>query len=160
MTQMNPDSDRLVMPPVGGWDAHELNRLTHAIIGKAYRFGSSLGAGFYEKVYENALVHELRKAGLQVAPQARISVWYDGIVVGDYVPDILVERAVLIEIKAVRGLDPAHEAQCMNCLAATKAPLCLLFNFRERVDVRRFVGKDAPKFPALNLGQSGSSVAV
>ncbi len=101
---------------------------------------NGLGAGFLEKVYENALAHELRKTGLRVEQQHGITVHYDGVVVGEYAADLLVEDAVLVELKAVKGLDAVHMAQCMNYLKATGHTLCLLINFgTSRVEVKRVV---------------------
>ena len=102
--------------------------------------GNALGHGFLEKVYENALAHELRKTSLAVEQQREIKVLYDGIVVGEYIADLLVEGQVLVEIKAVRALDDVHSAQCLNYLKATGHHLCLLINFaRPRVEIRRIV---------------------
>lgn len=114
--------------------------LTEKIIGCAYKVSNGLGCGFLEKPYENALAHELRKAGLAVAQQSPIQIYYDGIVVGDYFADLLVENSVIIELKAVRELDEVHRAQCLNYLKATGLPICLLMNFgNPRVDIRRLV---------------------
>ncbi len=124
------------------------------------RVGKALGKGYLEKVYENALVHELGKAGLRVEQQRRLMVWYDGVVVGEYVADVVVEDHVLVEIKAAKGIDAAHAAQCINYLTATRLPICLLLNFADKVDVRRFVGPNAPTFAPSRLGPSGSSVAL
>lgn len=118
----------------------ELDRVSYAINGCAFRVANTLGAGFLEKVYENALVHELRKAGLNVKQQAAVEVVYDGIIVGDYFADILVNDSVIIELKAVRDLDDAHMAQCLNYLKATGLTLCLLMNFaKPKLDFRRIV---------------------
>ena len=120
----------------------ELDRITKTIIGCAYTVGSALGRGFLEKVYENALAHELRKAGFQVEQQNPIEVRYDSVVVGDYVADLLVENAILIELKAVKALDEIHLAQCMNYLKATGLRVCLLINFgAARVEIKRVVNK-------------------
>ena len=101
---------------------------------------NALGVGFLEKVYENALADELRKAGLVVEQQFGIVVYYDGAVVGQYAVDLLVEGSVMLELKAIRALDGVHDAQCINYLAATGLPLCLLLNFgKPRVEIRRFV---------------------
>jgi GxxExxY protein len=114
--------------------------ITRQIIGCAYTVGNTLGAGFLEKVYENALVHELRKTGLVCAQQHKIQVFYDDTVVGDYVADILVENTVLLELKAVKQLDEVHFAQCLNYLKATGLQVCLLINFgAPRVEIRRVV---------------------
>jgi GxxExxY protein len=118
----------------------ELNEITRRVIGCAYAVSNGLGAGFLEKVYENALVHELRKAGLQVEQQAPIDVYYDGVIVGEYVADLLVEGEVLIELKAVKALDDIHRAQCLNYLKATGRRICLLINFgNPRVEIERIV---------------------
>lgn len=105
-----------------------LKPLTEMIIGCAFRVSNTLGAGFLEKVYENALAHELRKSGLDVRQQCSVNVMYDGVVVGEFVADLIVED-VLIELKAVRSLDDFHLAQCLNYRKATRLPLCLLLNF-------------------------------
>ncbi len=123
-------------------DDFGVNRVSERIIGCAFRVSNGLGAGFLEKVYENALVHEMRKAGLVVVQQHGIVVFYDDIVVGQYAVDLLVEDIVMVELKAVKALDNAHDAQCINYLRATGLPLCLLFNFgKPRVEIRRFVNK-------------------
>jgi GxxExxY protein len=120
----------------------ELNQVTERIIGSAYTVANALGSGFLEKVYENALVHELRKSGLQIEQQASVHVTYDGTVVGDYVADILVANSVLVELKAVRALDDVHLAQCLNYLKATGLSICLLINFgTPRVEVKRVVNR-------------------
>jgi GxxExxY protein len=119
-------------------DEDRLNAISQQIIGCSFRVHNVLGCGFAEKVYEHALAHELRKAGLNVESQARIEVHYDGVLVGEYFADLIVERLVLIELKAVRTFDDAHTAQCLNYLAATRIPLCLLLNFGRKVEIRRY----------------------
>jgi GxxExxY protein len=119
-------------------DLEKLNPITEKIIGCAYTVGNALGAGFLEKIYENALAHELQKTGLKVQQQHPIKVWYDGIVVGDYVADLLIEDCILVELKAVKALDEIHAAQCLNYLKATSLRLCLLINFgNRRVEIKR-----------------------
>jgi len=114
--------------------------LTNTILGCAYRVSNTLGSGFLEKVYENALAYELGKAGLDTVQQAPLRVTYDGVVVGDYVADLLVEGRVLVELKAVKALDNIHVAQCLNYLRATRLHLCLLLNFgTPKIEVRRLV---------------------
>ena len=116
----------------------EKDQLTGQIIGCAYTVSNALGSGFLEKVYENALVHELRKQGLSVDQQHPISVQYDGVAVGEYVADIIVEQKVLVELKAVSELNEIHSAQCLNYLNATGLKTCLLLNFgRPKVELRR-----------------------
>ena len=126
--------------PTDEADGEDTDALTERIIGCAFAVSNGLGCGFLEKVYENALAHELRKAGLNVQQQWPVRVHYDGQVVGDYVADLLVEGRVLLELKAVKELDDAHMAQCLNYLNATGLRLCLLLNFaKPRVEVRRVV---------------------
>lgn len=118
----------------------EIDRVSEKIIGCAFTVGNRLGCGFLEKIYENALVIELRKAGLSVGQQQLMEVRYDDLVVGTYVADLVVEGAVLVEIKAVKFFDEIHTAQCLNYLKATGLPLCLLINFgRPRVDIKRVI---------------------
>jgi GxxExxY protein len=121
-------------------DEERLNGITEAIIGFAFKVHNILGPGFAERVYENALVHELRKAGFFVEQQVPVKVMYDGIVVGDYTVDLMVEHEVMVENKAVRAFDDGFSAQCLNYLACTVMPICLLLNFGKRVEVKRFRG--------------------
>ena len=107
----------------------DVNTITEKIIGCAYRVSNSLGIGFVEKVYENALAHEIQKSGLKVAQQDPIKVLYDEIVVGDFFADLLVEEQVLVELKAVSMLKDEHIAQSLNYLRATGLEICLLINF-------------------------------
>lgn len=112
--------------------------LTEKIIGCAYTVANTLGSGFLEKFYENALLHELRKQGLEVIEQSQIAVYYDGVVVGDFAADLVVDGTVIVELKAVSGLNDLHMAQCLNYLKATGLKVCLLLNFgRAKVEVKR-----------------------
>ena len=121
-------------------DRGGLNELTGEIIRCAFVVSNELGAGFLEKVYENALAHELRKGGLAVQQQKGIQVVYDGVVVGEYAADLVVNGSVIVELKAVKAFDKVHYAQCLNYLKATGTEVCLLINFgTPRVDVRRIV---------------------
>jgi GxxExxY protein len=116
------------------------NLLSKRIIGCALTVFHGLGTGFLEKLYENALVHELRKSGLAVSQQHPMVVRYDGVVVGDYAVDLLVEDTVLVELKVARAIDDIHRAQCMNYLKATGLRLCLLLNFgTPRLEIKRVV---------------------
>jgi GxxExxY protein len=115
-----------------------LYQLTQRVIGCAFQVSNTLGAGFLEKVYENALAHELRKAGFSVSQQHPVPVMYDGIVIGEYVADLLVESVLLVELKCFRAFTEVHAAQCLNYLKATGLPLCLLLNFgTPRVEIKR-----------------------
>ena len=90
---------------------------------------NTLGSGFLEKVYENALAVEVERTGLRVAQQHRIEVRYRDVPVGEYAADLLVEDCVIVEIKAVKSFEDIHTAQCLNYLKATGLQVCLLVNF-------------------------------
>jgi GxxExxY protein len=106
-----------------------LNDLSYKVIGAAQTVSSTLGYGFLEKVYENALCVELRRRDIAFAQQCPVQVSYKGVVVGDYVPDLLVESAIVVEIKSVLSVEKAHRQQCLNYLRATDLMLALLLNF-------------------------------
>jgi GxxExxY protein len=119
----------------------DLNPITKKIIACAFKVSNSLGAGFLERVYENALAIELKRNGLTVEQQKEIVIRYDGFIVGEYFADLVIENKVIIEIKAVKAFDQIHMAQCLNYLRATKLPLALLINFGSpKVQVKRIVG--------------------
>ena len=106
--------------------------VSRQIIGLAMRVQSGLGPGYLEKVYENALVHELQKAGFDAEQQVPLHVWYDGVVVGEYIADLIVdtpERRLLLELKAISSMPPVLSAQVINYLTATQIPVGLLINF-------------------------------
>ena len=116
--------------------------LSDRILQCALRVHNTLGAGFLEKVYENALLHDLRKSGFSVEQQKRLQVFYDGILVGDYVADLIAEGKILLELKTVRAFTDEHSAVCMNYLRATNIPVCLLLNFAApRLGIKRIVGE-------------------
>lgn len=100
----------------------------------------TLGAGFFEKVYENALMLELREAGFTVAQQHGATVRYKDTVVGEYFINLRVDDAVLVALTAVKALDEAHCLQCVNDLKATGLDLCLLLNFGNPcLEIKRLV---------------------
>jgi GxxExxY protein len=111
--------------------------ITGAILDGFFHVYNSLGPGFLEKVYENALRLTLEKAGLVVRPQANIKVYFEGQVVGLYTADLLVNDCVIVEIKAVTALAEEHEAQLINYLNATPIELGLLVNFGPKPDFKR-----------------------
>ena len=124
--------------------------LTERIIGCAFAVANALGPGFLEKVYENALAHELRKAGLVVTQQQDIEVHYDGVLVGRFSADLIVEGAVIVEVKATREHSDFFTAHCLNYLKATGKPVCLLINFgKARIDVQRFWNPDMRHVPGI-----------
>jgi GxxExxY protein len=126
---------------VGRIDKYEsLNPITEKIIGCAYRVSNTLGIGFLEKVYENAMVVELRRNDLQIKQQKPFLIRYENIVVGEYFADMIVEDKIIVELKAQTALDKSHIAQCLNYLKATELPLALLINFgTSRIQVKRIV---------------------
>jgi len=114
--------------------------ITYKIRGCVYEVFRELGAGFLEKVYENALVIELTKQGLDCKVQHPLLVKYKGKVVGEYIVDILVESRIVLELKAVNKLLPAHEAQLLNYMKATNVELGLLINFTHpKAEIKRYV---------------------
>jgi GxxExxY protein len=117
-----------------------LNDLSGRVIGCAFTVLNTLGAGFLEKVYENALAIEMRAAGLVIVQQYGVRVLYNAMVVGEYFPDLLVEDVLLVELKTVKALDDTHRMQCTNYLKATGLRLCLLLNFgKPRLEIKRVV---------------------
>jgi len=113
------------------------SKTTERIIGATYSVYNELGHGFAERVYENALALEMAAAGLSVRRQEPIKVLYRGQVVGDYVADLVVENKVIVEVKAVAGLEGAHEAQLINYLKATGIEVGLLINFGPQIEIKR-----------------------
>ncbi len=114
--------------------------LTEKILGAAFKVQNKLGAGFLEKVYENSLSIELRKCGFTVECQKAFPVTYEGVIVGDYLADLVVAKKVVVECKAVSNLDAVHEAQLMNYLKASGIRVGLLINFaRPKLQFRRLV---------------------
>lgn len=137
-------SDRMVLRRITETDFNltqsEINAITQQIIGCGFNVSNKLGAGFLEKVYENALAYEIRKAGLQVAQQYPINVYYDGVIVGEYIADLLVGGVVIVEIKAIKQLTVIEDAQCLNYIRATDLPICLLLNFgKPKLGIERFI---------------------
>ncbi len=113
--------------------------LTGKIIEAAYKVHNTLGFGFLENVYQNALSVELGKSGMQCEKEKTIKVYYGDDLVGDYKADILVDGKVILELKAVKNLSAAHEAQLVNYLKATGIEVGLLINFGKSVEIRRKV---------------------
>ena len=115
----------------------QYSELTDAIICCFYNVYNSLGYGFLEKVYENALLIELKKLGVQAESQVPITISYSGEVVGEYFCDMLIDNKVIVEVKAVRSLLSEHEAQLLNYLKATNIEVGLLLNFGPDPNVKR-----------------------
>ena len=113
--------------------------ITEKIIGAAQKVHNTLGYGFLEKVYQNALVIELQTLGFDVEVEQPIAVQYRGEIVGNYVADIVADGKVILEIKAVTELSEIHEVQLVNYLKATGIEVGLLINFGRSVTVKRRV---------------------
>jgi GxxExxY protein len=113
--------------------------ITGKIIKAFYKVYNTLGYGFLEKVYENALILELEEIGLKALKQHSIKVYYNGKEVGEYFADIIVENSVIIELKAVDKLAEIHEAQLLNYLKATNIEVGLLLNFGTKAEYKRKV---------------------
>ncbi len=113
--------------------------MTDKIISAFYKVYNTLGYGFLEKVYENALAFELKQAGLNVLQQQNIRVFYEKQVVGDYFADIIVNDRVIMEIKAAEGLREEHKAQLINYLKATDKEIGLLLNFGKKAEFKRVI---------------------
>ena len=111
--------------------------LTKKIIELFYKVYNTLGYGFLEKVYQNALFYELQKAGLQCSKQKQIKVYYDELEVGEYYADIIVEDKVILELKATESLCEEHEYQLLNYLKATEIEVGLLLNFGKKPEFKR-----------------------
>ena len=111
--------------------------ITEKIIKATYAVHNTLGFGFLEKVYQNALAIEIRKAGMNVQQEHPIVVYYENIIVGEYFADLVVDEKIILELKAVKELSPAHETQLVNYLKATGMEVGLLINFGHSVKVKR-----------------------
>jgi GxxExxY protein len=111
--------------------------LTEKIIKCFYKVYNTLGFGFLEKVYENSLLIELRKIGLEVEAQKSIKVHYEGNLVGEYYADLIVEDSVILELKAAESLVEENELQLINYLKATDKEVGLLLNFGKKAEIKR-----------------------
>jgi GxxExxY protein len=119
--------------------------LTETIIGVFYEVYNELGFGFLESVYEDAMVIALEEKGLKVERQVPIPVWFRGRSLGKFEVDLIVERAVIIELKAVSQLIEAHIAQLMHYLRATEIEVGLVMNFGQRPEFKRRAFDNARK---------------
>ena len=113
--------------------------VTEIVIRSFFKVYNTLGYGFLERVYENALFYELSNTELIVEKQSRINVFYKGEVVGKYVADLVINNKVIIEIKAAENLCEEHECQLINYLKATNIEVGLLLNFGKKPQFRRKV---------------------
>ena len=118
----------------------DINDITYKINGAVFEVNRVLGPGFLERVYENALLIELKRRGLKAESQFPIKVSYKEEIVGEYIADILVEQKVIVELKTVEELEKIHEAQLLNYLKATQIQIGLLVNFKHpKAEIKRMV---------------------
>ena len=118
----------------------DINEITYKINGAVFEVNKVLGPGFLEKVYQNALMVELKSRGLKARSQVPIKVFYKENIVGEYIADILVEDKVIVELKTVEKIDKMHEAQLLNYLKATRTQIGLLVNFKHsKAEIKRMV---------------------
>ncbi|MCH2204927.1 MAG: GxxExxY protein [Lentisphaerales bacterium] len=114
-----------------------IDDLTKEVIGAAFRVYNSLGSGFLESVYEKSMMHELTKLCIPAVSQKAIKVVYDGVVVGDFYADILVENRLIVELKVIQNICTANEVQLVNYLKATGIDHGLLINFGPEIIIKR-----------------------
>ena len=118
----------------------DINEITYAINGAVFEVNKILGPGFLEKVYENALLVELKDRGVKAESQVPITVRYKSISVGEYIADLLIEDKIIVELKTVDKLEKIHEAQLLNYLKATGVSVGLLVNFKNpKAEIKRLV---------------------
>jgi GxxExxY protein len=131
--------------------------LTEKIIGAFYDVYNELGHGFLESVYEKALAIAIAQAGMKVEQQVPVSVWFRGQQVGDFRADMLIDRNVLLELKAARTIEQAYEKQLLNYLRATDIEVGLLLNFGINPQFRRLVYENERKKIRVNPRESAAS---
>ncbi len=113
-------------------DAHEWESdLTEVVIGSAFEVANVIGAGFLEKVYERALIHELALRGVPAKAQVSFPISYKGKYLGEYAADLVVDEKVIVELKCVDRFATEHLAQCINYLKASCLTVALLINFQK-----------------------------
>jgi GxxExxY protein len=118
---------------------YKYSEITKEIIKESFYIYNHLGSGFLEKVYENALIIRLKKSNFAIESQKPIKVIFEGETIGDYFADIVVENKVVVELKAVKDLNPIHEVQLVNYLKATGFEVGLLINFGDKLSFKRKV---------------------
>jgi GxxExxY protein len=124
----------------GAVSDHVLHRdITNGIIGAMYDVHGSLGSGFLESVYVNALVVALQRRGLRPTRHAAFEIVYQGVTVGRYVADLVVDGKIVVETKVAKGIDPAHRAQLLNYLRASRLEVGLVLNFGATAQFKRVV---------------------
>lgn len=132
------------------------SELTEQIIGTFCEIYNELGAGFLEKVYEEAMAVVFKERGIAFQRQVDIPVWFHGQTIGTDDADLVVENVVLLELKACRALDASHEAQLLHYLRSTEIEVGLLLNFGPRPQVRRFAFENERKRISVHLRKSAA----
>ena len=112
-------------------------KLTEVVLKSYYKVYNTLGYGFLEKVYENAMLIELKRNGIAAVAQKNIKVYYESEEVGDYFADILIEDKIIVELKSTEKLSESHEAQLLNYLKATEIEVGMLMNFGKKPEFKR-----------------------
>lgn len=121
-------------------DNTSLDSLSEKVLGAVFEVSNTLGAGFLEKVYQRALLRELSLRGIRAVAEASLAVIYKGHPVGEYFADLLVDDALVVELKCAERLANEHTAQCLNYLRASGRTVCLLVNFQKpKVEWKRIV---------------------
>jgi GxxExxY protein len=143
--QMNADERR-----------YKYSELTEQIIGIFYEVYNELGSGFLEKVYEEAMAVMLKERGIPFQQQVPLPVWFHGQVIGTYDADLIVNNVVLLELKACRALDAAHEAQLLHYLRSTEIEVGLLLNFGPKPQVKRLAFENERKKISVHLRKSAA----
>jgi GxxExxY protein len=137
-------------------DVFKHKEITDIILRTFYEVYNELGDGFLESVYENAMYIVLTGYGLKVENQKSIPVFFRGNVIGGFKADLIINEKVIVELKATRTIDSAHEAQIINYLKATNIEVGLLLNFARKPEVRRFAFDNKRKNICANLRKSAA----
>jgi GxxExxY protein len=124
--------------------------LTDKIIGTFYEVYNELGFGFLESVYEEAMKMALEAKGLTVKQQVPVPVWFRGKKIGNFEADLVINNLVIVELKAVKGIDEAHIAQLLNYLRATEIEVGLILNFGHKAEFKRQAFDNSRKRKSLN----------
>jgi GxxExxY protein len=136
------------------WNDFKYKELTEQVIRIFYRVYNKLGYGFLEKIYENAMMIELKKEAIFAVSQCALKVFYDGEIVGEYYADVLVDNKLILEIKAGNHLVEENEAQLLNYLKATDIEVGLLVNFGPKPEIRRKAFDNSRKKISATIGEN------
>jgi GxxExxY protein len=135
---------------------YKYSDLTEQIIGIFYGVYNELGAGFLEKVYEEAIALVLKEREIAFQQQVPVPVWFHGQKIGSYDAGLVVGGVVLVELKACKALEPAHEAQLLHYLRSTEIEVGLLLNFGPRPQVKRLAFENERKKISVHLRKSAA----